>query len=251
MWWTPLKSDCPNPEYLYEQSVTLLSSQVDANRRLRLSSMFTLIQEAGIAHTTALGVGREKTLDRGLLWVIALQRTIIHALPVYDDTIHLLSWPGKTMHLLFPRYTRLTASDGTVLTESSAIWALMDAQSRKLIFPEEYDIALPGTVTGLEIPLPGHLRPLEDGQSRTFTVPYSFLDLNGHMNNTRYFDLAEDLMPSDMRVRTPSALQVSYNSEARLGDELTLRYRCSKDCFCLSGEREKNIFHLRIDYPAS
>ena len=49
---------------IYQQQLALRSSDVDAARRLRLSALFTLLQEAAIAHTTELGMGREKTLDK-------------------------------------------------------------------------------------------------------------------------------------------------------------------------------------------
>ncbi|MBQ6235656.1 MAG: hypothetical protein IJK54_07025, partial [Clostridia bacterium] len=83
---------------MYRITYRILSSDTDANRNLRLSRLFTLLQEASIAHTTELGMGREKTLDRGLLWIVTLQRANIARLPVYDETVVLKSWPGKTMH---------------------------------------------------------------------------------------------------------------------------------------------------------
>ena len=65
---------------IYRKEYTLLSSDVDAQRRLRLSTLFTMLQEASIAHTTELGMGREKTLDQGLLWIVTLQQASIRRL---------------------------------------------------------------------------------------------------------------------------------------------------------------------------
>ena len=53
-------------------------------RRLRISTMFEWFQEGSITHTEELGCGREKTLDKGLLWVVTLQRAEIGRLPLYD-----------------------------------------------------------------------------------------------------------------------------------------------------------------------
>ena len=58
---------------LYERELRLRSKDVDMHRRLRTSVLFELLQEAAIAHTEALGMGREKTLDRGLLWIVTMQ----------------------------------------------------------------------------------------------------------------------------------------------------------------------------------
>ena len=43
---------------VYEKAYRLLSSDVDAGQRLRLSRLFTFLQEASIAHTTEQGMGR-------------------------------------------------------------------------------------------------------------------------------------------------------------------------------------------------
>ena len=56
---------------IYRQDFRLLSSEVDMSRAIRLSTLFTRLQEAAIAHTIELGVTREKTLDLGLLWEIS------------------------------------------------------------------------------------------------------------------------------------------------------------------------------------
>ena len=45
---------------IYRQDFQILSSDVDMSRKLRLSSLFTRLQEAAIAHTIDLGVTRER-----------------------------------------------------------------------------------------------------------------------------------------------------------------------------------------------
>ena len=93
---------------IYETEFEILASDVDMHRRLRLSRLFTMIQEISIAHTKALGMGRDKTLDRGLLWVVTMQRVDVKRLPVYDEKVKLETWAGRTMHVMFPRYYRMT-----------------------------------------------------------------------------------------------------------------------------------------------
>ena len=63
------------------ETLKLRSRDVDMHRRLRTSELFKLLQEASIRHTEALGMGREKTLDRGILWVLLMQRGHLHFRP--------------------------------------------------------------------------------------------------------------------------------------------------------------------------
>ena len=234
---------------MYRISYQILSSDTDANRRLRLSRLFTLLQEASIAHTTELGMGREKTLDRGLLWIVTLQQANIARLPVYDERIVLKSWAGKTMHLLFPRYYRIEDEKGNALVEASALWALMDANTRRVVFPEQYGIRIRGVHTGKEIALPVAPRMPQQPETGTFTVPYSYVDLNGHMNNTRYFDLAEDRMPEALRDRAVTRIQTEYAKEARGGDTITLTSEATENGYLLCGTQDgARLFRLALTY---
>ena len=62
---------------IYTERLTLRSRDVDMFRRLRTSELFKLLQEASIRHTEQLGMGRDRTLDRGILWVLLMQRAEI------------------------------------------------------------------------------------------------------------------------------------------------------------------------------
>lgn len=233
----------------YRQTFTIRSCDVDGLRRLRLSSLFTMLQEASIAHTTELGMGRGKTLDKGLLWIITLQQAKINRLPVYDETIELLTWPNPTMHLYFPRSYRILDQAGRTLIDASFLWALMDSNTRRIVFPEQYGISIHGS-SAKDDPLPAQVPRLPALTVHSdYTVPYSYTDLNGHMNNTRYFDLAEDLMTSELRGKSIDSIQTQFTAEAKLGETIHLSYsEEQQNCFALSGAMEKQLFRLLLKY---
>ena len=233
---------------IYSESLRLRSTDVDMFRRLRLSRLFELLQEASIRHTEELGMGREKTLDKGILWVLLMQRAEITRMPEYDEDIVLKSWPGRTMHLLFPRYYSLETAAGEALIRASAIWSLVDAKTRKVVFPERYGVAIEGVMTGEEIDLPRTLPKQEGEREQHFTVPYSFVDLNGHMNNTRDFDLAEDCIGAAAEGRLLREIGTEYNNEARFGEALRLHWGEEAGEVFLSGEGEKPVFRMKLKY---
>ena len=234
---------------MYTRTLRLKNKDVDLHRRLRTSTLFELLQEASIAHTEALGMGREKTLDKGLLWVVTLQRAEIARMPVYDETITLETWPGETMHVLFPRHYRVLTEDGTPLIRASALWALVDEKTRRVIFPARYGVAIDGMVTGNEIELPSPPRKAEAGSEALFGVPYSYVDLNGHMNNTRYFDLAEDHIPAAAQGRPLRLVETEYAGEALMGDVISIAVEESQDGeVFVSGDCGKKIFRMKFVY---
>ena len=232
--------------YLHEYKI--LSSDTDLCRRLRLSRLFTLLQEAAIAHTEALGFGRSMTLDRGCLWVVTLQEIRILRLPVYDETVRLESVPGETMHTLYPRYYRISDQNGEDLLTAASIWTLIDEKERKMTSPKETGVLIHGIDAPWESFFPRPPKSASDADELRWTVPYSATDLNGHMNNAKYIDLAEDLMPDELRRRRIRQIRAEYACELRLGEELRLCREQRDGSFLLSGHLARRVFRIGLEY---
>lgn len=271
----------------YEKKILIRSEQVDMTRKLRISELFRLMEEASIAHTEQLGCTREKTLDRGLLWVITRQQAEIGELPAYDEEITVRSWQGDMMHVFFPRFYEIERA-GKVLIRGQALWILINEADRQMIMPEDYDIEIPGRPGSEDMLLPPVMMPKGfaeaaagsndkrsatdvscDGRDLAFSdaeqgliikedlvTRFSQVDINGHMNNTRYFDIIDDAMHAfcargasaessgesgvsegadcgtDAAAwkKTPRVIRANYLSELRAGDRFTLAgYRDAND----------------------
>ena len=233
---------------IYERSLLLGSEHVDCFRRLRTSTLFELLQTASIRHTEELGVGRDKTLDRGLLWVIVRQYVLVDRMPEYDERITLRSWPGKTLRVLFPRYYEILSERGETLVRGSAVWSLMSAESRSTVFPDEHRIEIPGVETGRELPYLTKLRTAETPNHFDFIVPYSYVDLNGHMNNTRYFDLIEDHLPAAKAGKLLREIHTEYAAEAKWDAALHVAWGEENDMYYVNGTTEHTCFRMNLRY---
>ena len=236
---------------VYREEILLRSKDVDLYRRLRLSRLFELLQEASIRHTEQLGMGRDKTLDKGLLWVVTMQRCEIARMPEYDERITLTSWPGEMMHVFFPRYYRVADENDETLISASALWMLVDEKTRKMVFPDEWGVEIAGVTTGQEIRLPSPLRRLPCTEEAAFTVPYSYVDLNAHMNNTRYFDIAEDNIPAAAEGERLRVVCTEYTAEARFREALKLRWGREEGRYFMEGLSERPCFRLSMEYENS
>ena len=66
------------------------------------------------------------------------------------------------------------------------------------------------------------------------------LDVNGHVNNTRYLDPVERLADALNNTRLPKEMTICYLAEAHAGDTLTLQYTLSEEgIFTLDGTRPR------------
>ena len=241
-----------DPLYTYAEEHTAEPDEAGPDQRLRLSALFLLLQRAAMHHSDELGAGYGAMLEKNLLWVIVRQRAEIARLPHIGERLTVRTCPGETMHMLFPRYYELAAEGGEILAAGTSLWTLIHADTRKMAFSGEHRIALPGCrndkglISALKTPTG---RPSD---FFSYTAAYSDLDFNGHMNNTRYFDMAEDRVPglAGAEVREVS---VEYAAEIRPGETVTVGWSREGNTFLLSGGRDgarKFSMFLRTDAAA-
>lgn len=235
-------------EKSYKAYMRVGSRDVNLYRRLKTSSMFELFQEMSVVHASGLGFGTDDVLSRGAVWVITMQRVEINRMPEEGELIYLESWTGKTSHLLYPRFYRIFDEKGNLLVNSSSLWTLMDIESRKMLSSEQFGHEIIDMCCGEELALPGAPKKAAAENISSFTVPYSYLDQNGHMNNTRYFDLAEDIIPAPLQGKKLKAISSRYAAEARHGDVIELQWQEKDGIYRIGGGGEKKYFTLNFEY---
>ncbi len=231
---------------IWQKEYRIKTKDVDMFRKLKLSALLELLQEASIAHTEELGFPRQSTLDKGYLWVILQMYFHIFKMPEYDDAVMIESWPGKMQHMLFPRFYRIVNEKKEVMAEGSMMWTLVDAKDRKVAFPEKHGVIIPETQTEYDIPLPRLFKKEETEHEDDFIVPYSFCDLNGHMNNTRYFDILMDHLEKPEKIC--SEIHAVYSSEAVYQQKITLSWVEEQDRVYFQMQKDKPCFKVKMLY---
>ncbi|MGI5989865.1 MAG: acyl-[acyl-carrier-protein] thioesterase [Lachnospiraceae bacterium] len=211
---------------IFSRELTIRASDTDMYRQLRMSRLFSMIQEISIAHTEALGCPRQTTLDRGLLWVITRLHLRLARPILYDEKLRLESWPEPMIHMVYPRGYRITDASGIIIGECSALWTIIDAASRAIALPSRTGVIIPGIHREGELPLPQGLAYPSGGNTSEHKVLYSEIDLNGHVNNTCYFDWIDDLFePSAHRGGLYREIQMNFQREITPDATVTLHWK--------------------------
>ena len=216
----------------------ILASDCDAKRRYKLSSLLRSLEEISIEDTTRLHMGREKTLDKGLLWVISRLSIKINELPQYDEAVQLITYPEKRERVLFPRYYIMKSPSGKTYLEAEALWTLIDEKTRKPVNPLEHGISIKGFPFTKESEILPVVTPLPISQTFRRTVLYSELDLNGHLTNTRYGDWFMDAFMAELKEKDLSSFNIMFRQEATEGETLELGIGKQADKVYLSGKRQ-------------
>ena len=212
-------------EPIYTQEFEITDLHVDCFGRLLPSKILFLMQEIAGIHFSQLSMDYDTLAARGLFWAITRNKVQITRLPMRGETIRLETWPMPTTRVAFPRSVVAYDEEGKECFRSISLWVLMDLDTRNMILPGKSGISVVGTLRGTELAAPNSLVPKSLNASLSRSVCFTDLDRNGHMNNTRYLDWIDDLLPA-LYHRSHSAREftVCYFSEVREGEALDLSW---------------------------
>ena len=224
----------------YSQKFTLTDMDVGCFGRMKLSTLLFYAQEVAGKHSALLGADYDHLLEKKLFWAVTRHRVQITRLPCLGESITVQTWPMPTTRVAYPRSLVAFDADGNELFRSISLWVLMDMDSRSMVLPGKSGVDVRGTLTGSELAVPHSLVPRAMPNLTHRTVTYTCLDRNGHMNNTRYLDWVEDLLPSGFHwEHIPKELVICYLNEARETQELELQWELTEDgCLQVDAHRE-------------
>ena len=212
-------------EPIYQQEFSINDAAVDCFGRLKPSMLLFYVQEVAGIHAASLGAGYDALISKNLFWAILRTRVQITRLPRTGETIRLETWPLPTTRVAYPRSVVAYDADGNEVFRAISLWCLMDRTSRSMVLPGKSGVLVNGTLRGNELAVPGSLAIKGLGNSYRRQVLFSDLDVNGHMNNTRYMEWCCDLLPSTFhQSHPPVEFTIYYHAEALEGEQLDMHY---------------------------
>ncbi len=222
-----------------------------------LHALVRYLQEMATHHADILGCGFYDLIRRDGYWVLSNIRIKVSDLPRYQCRFTIKTWPSRLSRLLAEREFIVCDSAGKELVRASSEWLVMHAKSNRPVNLLALDLNLPqkpekvfnsalkrlkavptGHSTGHPTDLPtGHsTEPSTDRAILRLTVPYSALDVNGHVNNAQYVKWTMDAIHNwAVHLLTVADLQITYLSEVFEKNEIEI---------CLASDNRKN--HLVI-----
>ena len=214
---------------IHERTYILEATDVNRADRLKNSRLLAIMQEIAGEHSALLGADRSALEERKLFWAVIRHRVQITRLPQSGESIRVCTWPMPTTRTAYPRATVAYDADGNELFRGISLWILMDMTTRAMVLPGKSGVAVVGSLQGNELTLPGSLLPQKLPNREDRTVRFSDLDLNGHMNNCRYMEWVDDLLPAQFhRTHSPKQLLVCYLSEAREAEKMEVCWEVSE-----------------------
>lgn len=206
-----------------EEHICFEGYELSASGTVRPSNVLRRFQEIAGRDLEGFGISYEDLREKNMAFVVS-KIAILFERPLYEGVPYTFTTSAQSAHgATFPRSLQISDEKG-VLCRINSLWALLDFEKRRL---------LRATALGSDLP---SYPDLSDGlscerlvkpadQEALFTekrkVYASLLDRNNHLNNCNYADFATDLFPE--KSGEVKEMHITFQKEARLGDELLLQ----------------------------
>ena len=207
----------------YQMKMKIPFDMADMNGHIKLPDVVLLSLQVSGMQSIELGVGDKTILENyNLVWIIAGYDIEVVRLPRFAEEITI-----ETEALSYNRlfcYRRFTIYDeaGQDLIHMMATFVLMDRDSRK-VHAVEPEIVGPYQSEFSKKLLRGpKYQSLENPISKDYHVRFYDLDMNGHVNNSKYLDWIFEVMGADFLTQyIPKKINLKYVKEVRPGGVIT------------------------------
>ena len=199
---------------------------VDVLGRLRPQTLFAYLLDAASNHAQGSVFGYEALSALNLKWVMVKLQLVIRQQPRWGDQVTIETWGKRIERLYTLRDFAVSAASGESLVSGTSAWLIVDQRRG---FPQRWDARSESVPwqdaerdelqTNLE-----KVPELQAGQQvATYRVHFSDIDVNRHVNASRYLQWIIDSHSEEhLEACELASGDISFLSEALQHDEVVV-----------------------------
>jgi acyl-ACP thioesterase len=195
---------------------------VDFQKEITFVALGDYILDAAGQNAEANGFGMQKLHSLGCSWVLSRIAIELHEKPTEYRHFKIETWVDEVSRLATTRNFKILNAENKVIGGACSNWVMFDMKTRRpadllamegLKEVEEHDAGI--------IEKPIRLTSVEAGASADFTVKYSDIDTNGHVNSMSYAEWLCDLFSLDFyKQKQIRRFELNYVNESFWGDHI-------------------------------
>lgn len=212
--------------YTHEYKVNL--DDIGAGNLLTNHAFLSYLEDIAAMHSQEVGFGVNNMEETGLTWVLLQWKLkIIKRIP-FTSKFTIRTWSRYSKKFYSYRDFEVIDEQGELIAVATSKWTLINFRKGSLekITDEMISLYKPEPQNVFEelelekLALPTTLTPSYD-----FTVPRTYIDVNGHVHNLNYLTLAYEALPSAVYEKGEyNHVEILFKKEMKLGDCVSCSY---------------------------
>ena len=185
----------------YSKKFEIYCYDVNKDGYVTPTKILNYLNETSICHTNYLGFGFKKLIEQDLAWILNRWKVEINKYPRYNEFITIETWASGLNKFYGTREFRILDQNNIEIGRASSVWILINISKKRPVRIPSY--------------IYEKCKIQEDGQSQLtdfydfeddinikssidFHVRKSDIDLNNHVNNTKYLSWILEIVPDEI-----------------------------------------------------
>jgi medium-chain acyl-[acyl-carrier-protein] hydrolase len=235
-------SSFKSPSY-HTHRISVHSYDIDSNSRLNVFSLFNYFQEIAWEHAGILRFGYNDLSENNQFWVLSRIRVEIERLPLWTEQLALITYPRGVDGPFALRDYEVFDSKGERIIAGVSSWLIVNAKTHRPVRPTDLDLT---NAVNDHRALTVNASKIADVKQAPVNVDElivkaSDIDVNYHVNNTRYVEWAYNTFSHAYhKENLIKVVEVNFLAEGKEENRLAVeRYQLA--------EKENTIVIKRVD----
>lgn len=207
---------------IFRHTFTAELSDINSKKQIKNKTLLRFFENVAGKHSDSLHNGLNDIIDTGRTWVLLEWRLKVLDRPVYGESLEVSTWVRNSTKLYSYRDFEICCG-GTKKVIGSSKWILVDIKTLRpmKLNDELLDVYKPEPDKNVfgEEEFGKLAEPEEYTDEAEFHVRKSDIDINGHVHNLNYVDMAEEISPDNGEY---DYLDIVYKKEIKYGDKIGL-----------------------------
>lgn len=214
---------------IIENEYIVKLSEIGKGNKATNKTILSYLEDIGGIHSNKAGYGVFDIKETNLSWILLGWKMQVIRRPMYTEKIKIKTWSKGVVKFYTYRDFEVYDEQDKLIIKASSKWVLLDIEKCKIVridsqLMEKYEPELNKSVFGIE-EFDKVQEPSEYKFEKDYTVRRADIDVNNHMHNLNYIELANEALPEDVyRGAMFNYVRITYKKEIKLGETVKCKY---------------------------
>lgn len=200
---------------------------IGRNNEATNKALLAIMQDIACLHSASVGYGVLEIETKKRAWMLLDWKMEVIKRPKYNDDINVETWSRKVERLYAYRDFQLKDKEGNIIAIGTSRWIFVDTERRRPVRLTADIADLYESETDKNV----FLEEMEDIKcgdylfKKDYCVQRRDIDINQHMNNLSYLDMAYEILPEDIyNTKVFNNIRIVYKKEILYGEKVECYY---------------------------
>lgn len=237
---------------IFESTAKAGLKDIGKNNLIKNETILEILENVAGEHSDEVGYGVLDIEKTKASWILLEWKVKVIKRPIYSEKLRIKTWGRYFQKAYTYRDFEIYDSKENLCIIATSKWALINSDTHNImrLSDEIKNIYRPEEVSVFEEEIiPRVDVPTEFTNQIEYVIGRKDIDINNHMHNTYYLNLAYEALPEEVYNDRPfSEFRITYKKEVKLGDKVICKYSYDKNRHVvLIKNEEKNITNAIIE----